>query len=194
MEEDSNILVACHCKKHKKLFHLTDGRPLGPGADYVDPYECPDTSWEKIKANSKEYVYSIYCPVSTVLDWNESDYDDWKYSENVLFNILQQSYRVLKRGGKLIFLRNGSKSVIPKIQGLLDQNPPLGKWDISFFKDNDTLPFSVLGYEKRNAPYLVFTKIGMLPKRKRITNKSRKVRTANKAITKAASLSKATTL
>jgi hypothetical protein len=160
---DSDIVVACHCKDGSKYYHIENGvatRPLGPDVHYVDPYECPDESWDKIESNSKLYVISASCPVFAVLEWDESSVKeiDWnenayqlatsegreyrpesynRFAENLdtLLGILHESWRVLENGGKVIFPTAAlmiQEDIVAKIQHLIDSNSS-NKWEVSSY-------------------------------------------------------------
>jgi len=117
---DSSLVISCHCpEKHAPLFHMSktrkQGRPVGPKATYVDPFSCPERKWSLIKANSKTIVWGENCPVYTQLTdglyyTKKGQVYEWKDDKNnevgasrKLFSILNESYRILKVGGKVIF-------------------------------------------------------------------------------------------
>jgi hypothetical protein len=116
---DSNIVVACHCKVHKQLYHVkADGKrghPLGNGAIYIDPHVCPENPWSSVKEASIDYVWGENCSVymqlthglqiikkGKTVDLKNSRNDEESASQ-VLFRILNESFRVLKEGGRVIF-------------------------------------------------------------------------------------------
>lgn len=91
------------------------GRPVGVKATYVDPFSCPERTWASIKANSKSVVWGENCPVYTQLTHGiyymkkgtQHEFRDDPVNEvstsRKLFSILNESYRILKTGGKVIF-------------------------------------------------------------------------------------------
>lgn len=105
---DSELVVTCHCPvpKHQQIYYVEEsgalGTPLGAEVKYVDP-TCPENSWDKIADNSKTYVWGMYCPVYILL--LRAIYQD--LCVNVIVDILDNSDRVLKNGGSVIFPENG---------------------------------------------------------------------------------------
>jgi len=153
--DDRDLVVVCHCKKHKQLYHIINGdmtHPLGSEVQYVDP-ECKESTWDKIESNSKLYVYAAFCPVYRVIEFNKNSEDEeWSYSLDTLLHILSGSYRVLENGGKVIFPRASGKSgkTILKVQDLINSIHGIGKWEISFFKENDAqISFPIVAYQER---------------------------------------------
>lgn len=149
---DSELVIACHCEVHEKLyFYSPDGssRPLD-GETYVDPKACPDRTWDKIPSNSKQIVWGQFCPMISEFTRNEA---------KQLKQILEESYRVLKPGGSVIFpagiegFRLKDIKHRPEFEGF--------KLDI---KENDGLPINILnradGNPKEDIELLIiYTKI-----------------------------------
>ena len=122
--EDSNIVVACHCKAHQQLYHVKHngkrGPALGTGAIYIDPYRCPESPWSSVKDASVDFVWGENCSVYTQLTnglqitkkgkttYLKNSKNEEEGASQVLFRILNESYRVLKTGGKAIFGDFGS--------------------------------------------------------------------------------------
>lgn len=143
--DDKDIVVVCHCAKHTTLYHAKSGKPLGSDVQYVDPYVCPDSKWDAIQSNSKLFVFAAFCPVYYTLEWDEdADDDDWDPSLNTLLDILGESLRVLKPGGKVIFPRAKNNDAVPKLQQLVG-----GGWKVSFIKEEDaTFPILAPPHEE----------------------------------------------
>jgi len=117
---DSTLVITCHCpEKHNQLYHVTktrkQGRAVGPKATYVDPYSCPERTWGSIKARSKSIVWGENCPVYMQLTRGlyytkkdkqyelKDDPVNEVATSRKLFSILDESYRILRKGGKVIF-------------------------------------------------------------------------------------------
>ena len=117
---DSNIVVACHCKVHEQLYHVKPngekGTALGDGAIYIDPYTCPENPWSSVKEASADFVWGENCSVYTqltnglqitkkgkIIELKDSHNNTAVHSSRILFRILDESYRVLKVGGRAIF-------------------------------------------------------------------------------------------
>jgi hypothetical protein len=154
---DSNIVVSCHCKLHKQLYHVKEdgkkGPALGSGATYIDPYTCPETQWSSVKEASVDFVWgencSVYIQLTHGLQLTKAGKTvQLKNSQNknvgsnqVLFRILNECYRVLKVGGKAIFGDFGPITETVKTNlALIKANP-----EISAHYSVEVVP--ALGYE-----------------------------------------------
>jgi len=116
---DSSLVISCHCPEiHSQLHHVKDGKlndPVGVKATYVDPFSCPELKWNKIKSNSKLVVWGENCPVYFQLTNGlyymkkgkqyeiKDDPSNNTGTSKKLFSILDESYRILKSSGRLIF-------------------------------------------------------------------------------------------
>jgi hypothetical protein len=115
---DSNIVIACHCKVHEHLYHVkADGKKgniVGDGAIYIDPHACPEKPWSTVASNSVDFVWgencSVYLQLTHGLQLTKKGHtaelkngENDTFSNRNLFRLLDESYRVLKTGGKVIF-------------------------------------------------------------------------------------------
>lgn len=132
---DSEILIACHCEKHPQMYYVIGGvlhTPVSPEAQYVDPYECPEKTWDKIAENSKTYIWGVNCPVAMQIN-----------NVNItatgnLIGILDECWRVLKRGGQVIFPGRYEIGLVERVQALIDSNDAFrNKWRFSIIKAED---------------------------------------------------------
>lgn len=171
---DSEIVIACHCERlHAQMYHLKNGAlDKVVGANYVDP-ECPETTWGDIEAESKTYVWGDNCPVGPQIRSGEIQEDC------VLINILDESWRVLKKGGKVIFPGPYNTTMEEPMQALIDSGAFKHKWSFSVIK-NEHFPFVLTHKNKvgdfKVPPYLaIFTKpmSGGKSKRKTLKRKRR---------------------
>ena len=166
---DSELVVTCHCPvpKHPQIYYVESGAlgaPLGAEVKYVDP-KCPENTWDKIADNSKTYVWGMYCPVYPLL--LHANYE-MAFSVNVVVELLDNSYRVLKNGGSVIFPDNGiinsdRTDKLSEIQQFINTHTRFNNWKLTLINANE---FSFnLGYNNSlnilkipNILY-VFTKI-----------------------------------
>jgi hypothetical protein len=95
-------LVACHCKNaHAETIFVSPDGGESPTTmarlEYIDTgcRNDPETksSWEQISSNSKDFIWTIGCPVYAI--GNE-------FSTRVLLQLLHHGARILKHGGKLV--------------------------------------------------------------------------------------------
>ncbi len=164
-EFDKELVVVCHCYRHPPLFYRpTTGEmiPLGPDVQYVDPAVCPDMTWDTIADESKQYVYGMHCPVAPgVIGMGQHMYH---FGTKVMLEILEHAWRVLKRGGKVIFPGGYTvdKNRIEAFQAIIDADEHRRfkhRWTFSF-ESIDNLPFNI-GKSPRSADNnvaAVFTK------------------------------------
>ena len=161
---DSELVIVCHCKKHPKLYYMRDDefvRPVGEEVPYIDT-SCGQT-WDIISDNSKMYIWGIHCPIYASLTHLRVD-KEWAFS--VFPNILENSARVLRPGGKIIFPQIKPVSELYDINGIQDlvnTNPAfIHKWDVSTMNASE-FPFHI-GYISKGGTLvnekilLIFTK------------------------------------
>lgn len=101
MNEDELVII-CHCSRHPTLYYRNGFTmtPVGKQVQYVDPV-CPESRWDTIADNSKMYVYGMNCPI--VLGILTRASDKQVYGTTILSEILENAWRVLKPGGKVLF-------------------------------------------------------------------------------------------
>jgi len=166
---DSELVITCHCPvpTHPQIYYIENGdlgRPLGPEVKYVDP-KCPENTWDKILDNSKTCVWGMYCPVYPLL--LNANYEVALFI-NVIVEILDNSYRVLKNGGSVVFPDNGTinsnrTDKLSEILQFINGRTRFKNWKLNLINANE---FSFnLGYTNKsnflripNILY-VFTKI-----------------------------------
>ena len=189
---DKQHLAVCHCRdKHANLFLFKkDGTKVSFKSDglkdtieYIDQ-SCPEetTTWEKIPANSKDYIWPIYCPIYMYLKspiGNAKPLPD----DEILRILLIDGWRVLKNNGKIIFIvpegyENFDANVMSN--SMLEWSKKNGNnpWKIEINNTSD-LDFYVM---KENSPVIhkqriILTKIvsGGKRKTKKKHNKKRKL-------------------
>lgn len=166
---DSELVVTCHCPvpTHPQIYYVESGAlgaPLGAEVKYVDP-KCPENTWDKILDNSKTYVWGMYCPVYPLL--LHARYE-MAFSVNVVVELLDNSYRVLKNGGSVIFPDDGiinsdRTDKLSEILQFINRRTIFNNWKLNLINANE-FPFN-LGYINKsnflrisNILY-VFTKI-----------------------------------
>ena len=155
---DSELLIACHCEKHSQIYYIKNGvldTPVGVEAHYVDPTACPEKTWEKIPTNSKTYIWGIHCPVA----------QDILHSYfGVSRNILNNSWRILKKGGHVIFPGPYDMSLVEPMQTVIDSDVTMkNKWKFSIVMTKD-FPFVIAS--AKSAIYstmAIFTKTALDP-------------------------------
>ena len=157
-EIDSELLIACHCEKYSQMYYVKNGvldTPVGVEAHYVDPIACPEKTWEKIPTNSKTYIWGVFCPIAQ---------DILHSNILILPGILNNSWRILKRGGHVIFPGPYDMSLVEPMQAAIDSDVTMeNKWRFSIVKTKD-FPF-VLAHIK-SAIYstmAIFTKPALDP-------------------------------
>ena len=170
---DSELVVTCHCPVpiHPQIYYVENGKlgtPLGAGVNYVDP-KCPENTWDKILDNSKTYVWGMYCPVYPLLLY--ANYEVGLYV-SVIVEILDNSYRVLKNGGSVVFpdegiINSDRTDKLSEILQFINRHTRFNNWKLSLINANE-FPFN-LGYINKsnflripNILY-VFTKIEVEP-------------------------------
>ena len=102
--DESELVIVCHSRTHPKLFYAKGDeliKPLGEKVKYVDPYNCKDDNWKQFTDLSKKYIWGWHCPVVSTL--KSPLIPEPGFTTKTLIEILINSYRVLKPGGKLIF-------------------------------------------------------------------------------------------
>ena len=177
MSIDSELVVVCHCKKHSQLYYADGDKlinPLGDEVQYVDiDPECPEANWDAIKTNSKLYVWGYNCPVAYAL-LNPSL--DILWTQHLL-DILINSWRVLKNGGKVILgINKETEYDINYLQGFLDSWDPTHKWVVSSERSID-FTFSLgkaLPIKKIHPRLILFTKVSAGGNRRKRTTRKRK--------------------
>jgi hypothetical protein len=153
---DNDIVIACHCEKHRKLylyFQNGSSREL-EGEQYVDPYACPGRTWERIKTNSIQYIWGQFCPIYLVF-FNGFDNVFFR----MLINILNEASRILKVGGSIIF------PIPKKNQEPVKYFPKVTGFTLEI-KKNDGLPINIY-YENHNVQdtisyLIIFTKLNSI--------------------------------
>jgi hypothetical protein len=176
MIDISDILIICHCEIHPEVF-LKDGgaseKPISSVVDFVDPKACPERTWDKINNESKSYIWGINCPVGAQIEHATLD---WAGS---LIPILNNSWKILKANGKVIFPGRYTSEKLEELKALVDSNSN-NKWDISIIPASE-FEFSIYHINKYSGnpathPYLaIFTKVAEGGRRSRY-NRSRKYR------------------
>ena len=177
MSIDSELVVVCHCKKHAQLYYAKGETLLNPISDEVmyvdvDP-ECPEATWDVIKTNSKSYVWGFSCPIYIGL------LEPSTQVSYTLINILKNSWRVLKNGGKVIFgLPDKVDYDIAQLQRFFDL------WVVSSELADNFLfnlgKINIFGTIIINKKLLIFTKVSVGGKRKRKTRRRKSTRKSKK--------------
>ena len=168
---DSDLVIVCHCKHHPQMYHLKNGAlEQVNGALYIDP-ECPESTWADIEAGSKTYVWGENCPVAPQI------YNGTLEGDFSLTNILDESWRILKNGGRVIFPGKYNTSMVQPIQDLIDSGAFKNKWEFSILNSNDFSFFLTredkFGKFRRQSPLAIFTKPMSGGKRKTVKRKRR---------------------
>jgi hypothetical protein len=169
-----DILVACHCSKYAQLYvvYPDNTNEILSNVDYADP-ECEDASWSRIPNNSKTQVWLEHCSILYAIT---SDTDlSYSFSPDTDFlrELLNESYRVLKVGGRVIFkIKNSDKnsddnkfkhiaqySDLYTLQIISSKNQPvlLQKYDSEWYKGNPldhNLVKKLIVYTKKNNYYI----------------------------------------
>jgi len=163
---DSELLVVCHCPvpTHPQIYYVDDGAlgtPLGAEVSYVDSMACEENKWDKIEDESKIYVWGMQCPIYPILEGDLRYYDPEAYWVRVFIEILNNSWRVLKNGGSVIFPRNGEinsdkRDKLSLIQRFINENERINNWNLTLINATDFL-FN-LGYINRSN-YLIIPDI-----------------------------------
>jgi hypothetical protein len=184
---DKQHLAACHCKTtHPELFlYKKDGTNLSFRSDdlkdkieYVEN-ECEDAlRWKDIPLNSKDYIWPLYCPIyGTIKQWSPTKLK----SDNALRNLLEDGWKILKTGGKLmIHISTGIPSDTMK-ESLTTWNKKNGNnsWKVDIV-DKDSLDFFIHDSRKpKFTQYISLTKLDSGGKRKK-TLRNKIIRNATK--------------
>jgi hypothetical protein len=176
---DSELVIVCHCPvpTHPQIYYVESGKlgtPIGDGVKYVDPESCPSNNWDTIEDNSKTYVWGIQCPVYPMLEGEVGYYNASFYWFGIFIDILNNSWRVLKNGGSLIFptkkeMDSHKQDKLSIIQQFINENERINNnWNLTLINAND-YSFN-LGYINRSQILIipdtlyVFTKIADEPK------------------------------
>jgi hypothetical protein len=184
---DKQHLAACHCKtSHSELFlYKKDETRLSFRSDelkdkieYVED-ECEDAlRWKDIKPNSKDYIWSIYCPIyGLIKKQTPKKLEDG----DALRNLLEDGWKILKTGGKLmIHIPNDIPSETMK-NSLIEWNKENGNnsWKLDVL-DKDSLNYYV--HDNRTpkfSQYISLTKLDSGGKRKK-TLRIKRIRNVTK--------------
>ena len=183
--DESELVIVCHSRNHPKLSYAKGDKlikPLGEKVKYVDPYHYKDDNWKQFTDLSKKYIWGWHCPVIPALDSPLIVRPG--FTTETLIEILINSYRVLKPGGKLIFARNKNEKktkneIVNNLQKFINEivyykydteesdaillRNIEKKWIVTVEEDADKFQFN-LGYKKYDEPQIhpnlvIFTKI-----------------------------------
>jgi hypothetical protein len=184
--DESELVIVCHCEKHPQLYRVRDNH-LDTIIDntrisFVDPDICTEKTWDKIETSSKKYVFAFNCPFGGMLSAEVMDPAGWQMK--ILFEVLENSKRVLKAGGQFISGISNAIDIdtfnLDKFTGI----PELSGWKITAVKGND-FTFNLGKSQPGNPPdikrnLLVFTKLVEGGRRKRVRRITRKRKTRRK--------------
>lgn len=167
----SDILIICHCEKHPEVFLKEEGpeKSISSVVDFVDPKACPERSWDKIKDESKSYIWGINCPVALQIQSANLE------SIGSLIPILNGSWKILKANGKVIFPGPYTSEKLETLKIAVNTNSN-NKWDVSILPASE-FEFSIYHNNKYSGkpvihPYLViFTKVAEGGRRSRHSRK-----------------------
>ena len=132
----SDILIICHCEKHPEVF-LKEGGPeksISSVVDFVDPKACPERSWDKIKDESKSYIWGINCPVGLQIQSANL------LAFGALISILNDSWKILKANGKVIFPGPYTSEKLETLKTVVNAKSN-NKWDVSIIICYISKPF-----------------------------------------------------
>jgi hypothetical protein len=160
------------------MYEITgEGRVPLTSATYVDP-ACEGRSWERVESSSKQYIWGENCPVYIELTFGRSFMGD-AIEEGLLFNILKESYRILRPGGSAIFPILPEK-VNEEIIEQLQEHPIIqARWKISVERTSSFPIRLAPGDRELKKALIVFTK-RTGPNRNRRNNKDNSSRKSNK--------------
>ena len=165
---ESQIAIVCHCspsnlnKKHQQLYYINIKdkkiiKNIGNGIKYIDKdSSCPNDKWDNI-IEPLMYIWGINCPIYTSYTNN-----------NIIKDILNNSFNKLKINGKVLFGYNflkydlsSNKSMINQINDNTKyfQENPFPGFDFKTVLINDlSNELSYIIGKEDHEKYYVFTK------------------------------------
>ena len=181
-------LAACHCKTtHRELFlYNLDGTNISFRSDelkdkieYVDD-ECENDAlrWSDIASNSKDYIWSIYCPIySKLRNGNPKPLENTE----ALASLLNDTWRILKPNGKVLVTLSNDDNSESMVTSMKEWSKHNGNhpWKIDT-EDTYFLGFIVNYNSKPSSRYMVLTKPSTAGRRRKTKrnnrSKSRRIR------------------